>query len=1654
MIDNIVILKCGSEVGTAFYVGIDMLLTAYHTIATRTDGDQVTIKGKEGVLSAEVFKKFPEYDIALIKVIQRIDTSYLPLLSHKVRLKEEFVSYGFPDQTSEEGLIFEGRAIQKSKSIADIKMQSGSAYVGVRYDGMSGAPVFIDDNVCGVVLEQIGQDIQFISIEKIIAILQKEGISVQHDEDITILPNELQANVDNSQPNYEVFDLIDESLQHIGKWHLLHGSPGCGKTTLAASYVPEDDRWIVLGRYFLKVPGDNISSTERRSERHFLDWLESIYIKKTGADISILSLEEKLKRLPIWLNELSQNLLEEDKNGVIIIDGLDELFNNGSNHISDFLNIINLDMPKNLTVLLSCTSKDILPEYIIRELPTDNCIEVTALEIVACEQYISENSGEWDKPYSFIQEVAHKSGGHPLYMNYLCKYIATEFNAETKEEKLHEWVETLPSIGGNIETYYNAIWKKVNIDGVAVELLAILSLVRGRVTEAELTGMISPHNLFAFSSSIEHLRFLLKDQEQKNYEIYHNSFSIYLSSQLPKRTLKSVNDSIASFCMQNSDTVYAIENELHHVVNGTNVLTGLQMCNQAWADKCAMLDLSPDMILQDIRGCLAIAVDECLPIEVARIMLLAQRIECRYDIMFVQNASMMADINLAMRKPDAVLRYLIRENTLLVSEMNGVKYLQLLYDCGFKEQARILYDAIEAKCRKKLHVKNGESIDLQTFVAKGAAQIQLLNEGRGAEEKLLHVYEIYARFKAMNQEHGMEDNAKAMSYVQSIVLSMHFAFNMRHGKTPNFDRQLDMLQVDWNEDLMIIAFRALYLYKEMGQPVVYMDKNDSYYGCLTQLETKLDEYKFTYSRDDLNWILNIMMADSKRSDLTKELINQCNPKNETLQLRKSNGVDVDWDRIVHVYENLWYIGYKDNTDNYPIVNEEYWSSEDYWETYIVALIKRIAYLQGQLSRKKADSVDLSSDYLYLKEVVDKISFSFETRSQWNRSYQIPEVVFPYLYGKITTLYRDFFADKLRDLMTHIIGRSNSQLSLYREGYVDSLYNVAERFTEYRTFTDETKVVADRLHEFILYGVLNRYERTPALLRLVNIYSLIGDKSCADATYQEMLDTSMGPGWYKEAQMGMLNKFADYGLHLTADQTAHFAAILEEAAGELTFQRYVQQEQNQFVGNLAKAGSIADAIAYYKYETLPPCDVIKDNAEGWNVDMPKVGDGYNLGANHLIEASALHFLLEEATYASPYVVYALNELFWDNDDNFRYGMHYAKLHKLLFERLDKDASIIELVPRMAEYFVGEYVSKDEYQYLNYLIDYGVDDDILDALQKELLSKGFDWKRKVNNKESEIESESLRARLRSLPTLKNILSDRKQSMINPLSEYWYTLDEMLDLIVEKMDDNTEDLCNVILDHFDLVVRPSEKNRSRFAFMKGFKEDENQDELLIHLLIWFLAHPIPQIAMRAKKALLWLVKYENRVIECLINETLNPSEIGLPTMAMEVLKDITKVSLQSVADNMLKNGNAISLSSIENFSVSKNLYEIGGLLASSVGYEDLQDVMASIIPDACADRGDTWFNDIDMMFIEHKINELNDLQVLGSSFARQYLAVVQPLCKNGGLENMIRSDMYVRRSFFINNWASNRYDRMMMNAINKALYGVVDKARLDRVYYIINS
>ncbi|RTZ49312.1 hypothetical protein EJ377_01055 [Chryseobacterium arthrosphaerae] len=78
-------------------------------------------------------------------------------------------------------------------------------------------------------------------------------------------------------------------------------------------------------------------------------------------------------------------------------------------------------------------------------------------------------------------------------------------------------------------------------------------------------------------------------------------------------------------------------------------------------------------------------------------------------------------------------------------------------------------------------------------------------------------------------------------------------------------------------------------------------------------------------------------------------------------------------------------------------------------------------------------------------------------------------------------------------------------------------------------------------------------------------------------------------------------------HDKADQHyADFAAYLEYAAGEMTFQRYVQSAMSRFTGTLAIAGHVSHAIEYFKFQILPSAKTILDNVDTSTLDAPIKG----------------------------------------------------------------------------------------------------------------------------------------------------------------------------------------------------------------------------------------------------------------------------------------------------------------------------------------------------------------------------------------------------------------------------------------------------------------
>ena len=848
----------------------------------------------------------------------------------------------------------------------------------------------------------------------------------------------------------------------------------------------------------------------------------------------------------------------------------------------------------------------------------------------------------------------------------------------------------------------------------------------------------------------------------------------------------------------------------------------------------------------------------------------------------------------------------------------------------------------------------------------------------------------------------------------------------------------------------MLFVKVLSLYNEQELGLNRIGRNNAYKDCLKQVETALSNQSFTFTENDLQILLSVLVEQSNQVDVVKMLLKEYNPQQGNLVFRDDNGVDVDVKLLAKYYQDSLYKAYLDDSLTCPELNKDYYSNTG-WENYVESWIARIAYLDGTLCRKRAAGDDYSPLYGLLGEVLQCIDFSFEVRSFWQRSYLLPEELFPFIYDKLAEVYCNFYEDRLTDFVEHLKNRMPHQLCIYREGYCAVLIRLTGIFGSKPNTKDFAIFLADEALKYVKYAVLNRNERCTYLLQLSQEYARLNEKEMATEVYQEMLNSSMGPDWYKEAQLELINEYRKADIPLTGEQVGHLAAIFEEASGEMTFQRYVQQEKNEFVATIAKASSLNDAIAYYKFETLPSAERIISNAEDWNVDMPRKGNGYDLGCNHLIEASAMCQLLRECKDVSPYVRYAMSELFWNNWDKMHNDHQYAKLHAEIAAVLGEERTKADLLHRMARYLVHDYYCNKKGTYLADLEDTDISTSILDSLEKALAEEKFVWQRKSNKAQSS-EHEDVFA---GLTTCKSVLERERKGIVSPIGSYWYSLSEFITALISQPDFGKEQLFEVIAGHYDINVQPSQQQFDKFNWFVGAHKEQDKDEQLIHFLIWFLIHPDRDVSRRAEDVLVWLSGYDERVVECLTEEVCSPCETGLDVVASLILLEIAKVNPTLVSQYLSSSGKKDTVFGIDNFSISRNLYEIGLLLSEKCGENGLLEKMKTIIPNSLPDRGDVMIEFDDMLFISHKIDKLNNFQVTGGKeFAKPYLEAVEQLRKDGTLVRLNQSDQYVRRSFYLNGAPKGRYGREMENVLNKVLYGKVDRKRADRVYWAIND
>src|SRR5690606_22084633 len=205
------------------------------------------------------------------------------------------------------------------------------------------------------------------------------------------------------------------------------------------------------------------------------------------------------------------------------------------------------------------------------------------------------------------------------------------------------------------------------------------------------------------------------------------------------------------------------------------------------------------------------------------------------------------------------------------------------------------------------------------------------------------------------------------------------------------------------------------------------------------VELLIENYGYedkSYTRKTLIQALlnNISEPHSLRKIMSKYL-----EEDHEISIRNKNGVD--FERLN--YENLCLknkcVGYLDDSEDVKIHHKQWFQNT--WEQDLLHLIEEIHFLEGKAYYYKSSNQLVEKANLIkskLKQVIDSISFNFDFRSYWERSYQLPEQIFPLIFSKLIDLLYEFDHDSLDTFLDSLSTKSSNQLGLYTEGYRKSL----------------------------------------------------------------------------------------------------------------------------------------------------------------------------------------------------------------------------------------------------------------------------------------------------------------------------------------------------------------------------------------------------------------------------------------------------------------------------------------------------------------------------------------------------------------------------------------------------------------------------------------
>lgn len=1553
-------LTCGNKSGTAFLVTIkqdrQILITSDHNLP---DGESVVLIINETEVNAEILERIAERDVAILEIqLEFIEgLTSLPLKNIQIPYNELWETYGFPAQRIDSGGRYTGKVSRVNDGTKwDVDLECNQ-YNKLDFAGLSGSPLIINGFVVGIIgYDNVGT-VGATSIFSIAEALIKHDIEILSDKSHSI-PNSIENDILNTNPNTEVLTKINSVItEHISEsYFLISGSPGSGKTTIAAQLELIDKNHLIVERFFVKVPESEEYPTQiRATPEFFMKWLEEVcyralYNNPPPKVSSETTLNERVLAIHGITQQLSNYYQEQGKIAFFVIDGLDDV---NKTKIEDYLSVLPSALYAHLKIIFSCVSKESLSQSFQTLIKTSNEIKVTPLPIQNAENFLARQLAEKELSIIQINELAQKSEGHPLYLRYLIKYII-----ETEDlTSISNWISSIPAIGGEIENYYNKIWQQINDQTEEIWLASTLASLRIAVDKNTLSELVPASTKHNFIPSFKKISHLLRDE--KGISIYHTSFSDFINGKTIE-IREQVHKNIAQFILKHPHSIFSISERVYHLARGDeqNKRIAIEECNQAWIDACALNSINPDIVLADVKNIIGLAAELGIAHKVISLLLLSQRVNFRYNTLFQENALFLVNALLALNKPEEAIRYVVRNKTLITGDGDALYLLQRFYEYDAQEEAEVLLDVINQTCRNLIEA----GLDNESFHRFNLLKFSSISLSSNSDFE--SAFEEYRRWKSAVVG-TIENNGNPKETIETLKNEIgvyHIGYLIwRFNIDPITKVNEETFKIPFDEKSSGLS--ALYIYQALDfqEKSPKRKKVDNIPAWIKDLEYVIDKYGIHPNYRFM--LLYILLGRSKRLDIIEKLYKEVYPEKLALQIREDNGVDLNHKSIHRFTLYAQCQGFFDSKNQFSELPKHGFTFDN-WEENIKQVFNYISFLSGKVKRCQADGNDkeIGSLQARLDDLLKKITPDLRYRMHWKRSYALPELIYPVIYKSFIQLLIDAFPDTIPVFVEKIVQRESYQLGIYTEGYTDSLFVIARQLAKNPDYDVSAFRVAKVLEEHIINSVENREERNEYLLRLVELYALLKNEDRANSVFMEMINTSMGPAWYKEAQLGIINTAVSNIIPNGGDFSylKKFAAHLHNASGEMTFQRYVKQQQEEFAGDLSKIGFLDKSISYFKYLLFPDYQTIISNAESSIIDMPNIGDGYSLGAKAIEEQNGILNVLQNLEYKGSLIVWGLCELFILGDD--RYLHDYASIQANILNYIENNDSekLDKIFKRTAKFVVTEVSDEYRYEYLKnlfgelsstnferikgYLESVGMsptqptqqknnEEDVSQTQQKERedpldelikLKETVEKKLKTENRSGarktiiealhkvqdqkySIWSSNFSNKINDVRNLLSetytksdeIIREIKDLIINePYFEEWIIANQIIKLLRNINDEEEKQLIlNAVLEHIDLMVRTQPSFYDKYDWISADQEktsSEKQDELLLKLLIWLLNHPSLTIKNRTIEVLTWLGECMPEIIvQALVTEILSEGYKISKEISASIIHQITNLN-----------------------------------------------------------------------------------------------------------------------------------------------------------------